>query len=318
VDGSPAHARELTVMTASGSVVLRAVAPREVIERPIRDALLPLLFLLALLSVVLAAAGVAQVYFGLRPLRAFRDAVADIRWGRARQVPDDQPSELKPLAQELNAFARDNHAALAAARASAANLAHALKTPVATLALELRDEPERARQVARIDATIRHHLSRARGRVTDRQAHTLVAIAVADLVHTVARLTAERAVQIDIVGNLHVSVAVDQRDFDEIVGNLLDNAVRHTRSQVIIRADCADGFLRLSIEDDGMGIPSTERARAAEPGVRLDERGAGHGFGLAIAGELSELYGGRLTLEQSHSGGLAAAVRLPLWTVSGS
>jgi signal transduction histidine kinase len=53
-------------------------------------------------------------------------------------------------------------------------------------------------------------------------------------------------------------------------------------------------------------------ARAIQPGVRLDERGEGHGFGLAIARELSELYRGGLTLARAEGGGLMATVRLPI------
>jgi signal transduction histidine kinase len=311
-DGNPAHGREVTLSTSSGKVVLSAAAPREVIERPIRDALFPLLLVLALLSLVLAGAALGQVWYGLRPLRQLRDAVAAIRAGRAAEIPADQPTELRPLSDELNALTKDNYEALAIARASAANLAHALKTPVATLALELRDDPERARQVARIEATIRHHLSRARERVIDRRARTIVAPAVADLIDTVSRLTADRPLSIAADIEPGITVAVEPADFDEMIGNLLDNAVRHGRSQVVIHATLGTSFARVAVEDDGPGIPVDAQFRAVQPGVRLDERGSGHGFGLAIARELSELYGGTLELGVSSSGGLLAAVTMPV------
>ena len=69
--------------------------------------------------------------------------------------------------------------------------------------------------------------------------------------------------------------------------------------------------MRLSVEDDGAGIPPEARAAALAAGQRLDERGDGHGFGLSIASELAMLYGGTLTLESASLGGLAAIVTLP-------
>ena len=179
-----------------GAVTLFAAAPRAVIARPLRDALVPLLAALAILATLLAAASWVQLRLGLKPLGRMRAQVAAIRAGEASRLDEDQPVELRGLAAELNALAADREAALATARQSAANLAHALKTPVATLALGLRDDPAKAAQVARIDATIRHHLSRARAGTVDTRASTPVAPAIADLVQAIGRLHAGRGLSI--------------------------------------------------------------------------------------------------------------------------
>jgi len=312
--GRGVHARRLVLATRGGAVTLTAAAPRAVIARPLRDALLPLLAALAILAALLAAATVVQLRLGLRPLGRLRQQLAAIRAGAIERVDEDQPVELRGLAAELNALAADRAAALATARQSAANLAHALKTPVATLALALADDPARAAQVARIDATIRHHLSRARAGTADVRASTRVAPAVADLVAAVARLHADRGLTIrpEVAGD--PVAAIDAQDFDELLGNLLDNAARHAAATiaVTVRADAGDArWLELRVADDGPGIPAAERARVTEPGVRLDERGEGHGFGLAIVRELAELHGGALTLGARAGGGLEARVRLP-------
>jgi signal transduction histidine kinase len=309
--GGKVHARQVTLQTAQGPVLLSASAPRSVIERPIREAALPLLLLLCSLSVLLAIAGVLQLRYGLRPLHRLRSAVADIRAGRAEAVPGGQPVELQPLADELNSLARDNGAALAAARSSAANLAHALKTPVATLAIELADQPEPARQVARIDETIRHHLARARGRVISSRWQTPVARALADIVATISRLNADRQIAVDLAVDLSLAVAVDPADLDEMMGNLIENAVCHARSAVAIRARQTERSVQISVVDDGAGIPELQRERAMTPGVRLDERGEGNGFGLAIVRDLADLYGGAVMLDKAPDGGLAATVTLP-------
>ncbi|MHA0325299.1 sensor histidine kinase [Sphingomonas melonis] len=319
VDGTDAsgarlHARRLMLTTRGGPVTLFAAAPRGVIARPLREALVPLLAALAILAGLLATATLVQLRLGLKPLARLRAQLAAIRAGEAERVDEDQPVELQGLAAELNALAADRAQALATARQSAANLAHALKTPVATLALRLRGDAEGAAQVERIDATIRHHLARARAGVVDTRASTAVRPAVADLVQAIGRLHGDRglAITADVRGD--PVAAIEPQDFDELLGNLLDNAAQHARSIVQASAslDPADARrLVLTVADDGPGIPEEERSRVTQAGVRLDERGEGHGFGLAIVRELASLHGAALTLDAREGGGLVAQVTLP-------
>lgn len=309
--GVRVHARQVTIPSTRGAVTITAAAPRAVVARPIRAALVPLLAMLAGLGVLLAAASLIQLRLGLRPLRRLREQVAAIRTGERTSVDEDQPAELQPLAAELNALTADSERALAAARASAANLAHALKTPVATLALDLADDPPRAAQVERIDDTIRHHLARARVQLGTSRAATALRPAMDDLADAIARIHAERGVRIttDIADDL--SVMMDAQDLDEVAGNLVDNAARHARSRVTIAAVAEGRHIRLNVVDDGPGIAEADRIRATQAGTRLDERGDGHGFGLAIARELAELHGGTLMLDEAPGGGLSASVLLP-------
>ncbi|MFN3435268.1 MAG: sensor histidine kinase [Sphingomonas sp.] len=313
LDGRDAHARRLTLATTAGPVTLTAIAPRAVIERPLREALVPLWAALAILGVLLGASTWLQLRLGLRPLARMREGVAAIRSGAATRIDEDQPAELRGLAVELNALAADRTVALATARQSAANLAHALKTPVATLALAVRDDAAAAAQVARIDATIRHHLGRARAGAVDVRAGTRIAPAIDDLAAAIGRLHADRGIAIaaTVIGD--PVAGLDPQDFDELLGNLLDNAARHAAARVTVAAAVAADarWLDLVVADDGPGIPAAERERVPRPGVRLDERGEGHGFGLAIVRELAELHGGSLTLAERQGGGLEARVALP-------
>ncbi|MFE8583105.1 sensor histidine kinase [Sphingomonas sp. NCPPB 2930] len=309
--GVRVHARQIAIPSSRGPVTITAAAPRAVVAQPIRAALVPLLAMLAGLGVLLAAASLIQLRLGLRPLRRLRDQVAAIRGGTLSQVDEDQPAELRPLAVELNAMAADSERALATARASAANLAHALKTPVATLALDLAGDPPRAAQVARIDATIRHHLARARVQNGAVRAATALAPAIRDLTHAIGRLHADRGIALSADMADDLAVAMDAQDLDEVAGNLIDNAARHARTRVLIAAWAEERQIRLTVSDDGPGIAEADRIRATQAGARLDERGDGHGFGLSIARELAELHGGRLILDEATGGGLAATVLLP-------
>ncbi|MFD1787042.1 sensor histidine kinase [Sphingomonas floccifaciens] len=309
-DGRRVHGLTAVVVTAAGEARVAVAVPRDRIDRPVFAALMPLAISLLVLGLALGSAAVVQLRLGLRPLAKLQAAVEAIRRGQATRVPEDVPDELAPLARELNALAADTDTALANARASAANLAHALKTPVATLGLHLAGDAMAQAQLSRIDATLRHHLGRARTAATDRRAATLLAPALNDLAATVARLHGGRiAIEVDAPDDLSASIGA--QDLDELAGNLIDNAARHAVTRVTVMAQAEDRVIHLSIADDGPGIPAADRLRATAPGTRLDERGDGHGFGLTIARELAELHGGALTLDDAPGGGLLARVTLP-------
>ena len=314
----PRHARSLTLATPAGPVRITASAPRAIVDRPLRAAMMPLLGSLLLLGAALTIATLVQLRIGLRPLKAMRESLAAIRAGKAEALPENQPSELAPLATEINALLAENAAALANARGHVANLAHGLKTPLATLALALPPhDPDGSlrEQVERIDRAVRHHLGRARAATPGgaMRVATPLAPVLADLTNALGRIHADRgiAVHVDIAPDL--TVAVDRQDLDELIGNLLDNAWRWAAQRIAVTAHpAADArSVRLTIADDGVGIDPAARPAALAAGQRLDERGDGHGFGLSIAHELATLYGGTLTLESAPLGGLAAIVTLP-------
>jgi signal transduction histidine kinase len=314
--GEHLHIRTLAINTAEGAVTITAAGPRRIVERPLREAMVPLLGSLALLGAALAAAALVQLRLGLRPLTALRQSLAEVRAGRRRHVAGGQLREVQPLVDELNAMIDQNEAGLANARGHVANLAHGLKTPLAALAVELaeggRDPDGRLRaRVAEIDGRVRHHLGRARAAEPGARVATPLAGAVGDLVGVLARVHAERAVVAHAAIAADMAVAVDPRDLDELLGNLLDNAWRHARSVVVVTAARDGARVVVRIEDDGAGLADDAMAEAMLPGRRLDERGDGHGYGLPIARELAELNGGGLRLARSARGGLLVEVTLP-------
>ncbi|HEX7806345.1 MAG TPA: ATP-binding protein, partial [Cellulomonas sp.] len=97
-----------------------------------------------------------------------------------------------------------------------------------------------------------------------------------------------------------------------VVRNLVDNALRHASSRVLVTV--ADGSV--TVEDDGRGVPGPDRERVFERFVRLDEArerdAGGSGLGLAIAREVAREQGGDVTLAESALGGLRASLRVPV------
>jgi signal transduction histidine kinase len=132
---------------------------------------------------------------------------------------------------------------------------------------------------------------------------------IADVAAAMAALRRDVAFDCDVAAEL--AVAVDTHDLSEIVGNLLDNAGRHARARVTMRAAATGGGVAVTIDDDGPGIPADRREAAMRPGVRLDEGPAGDGFGLSIVRDLLALHHGGLTLDRAPAGGLRVIATLP-------
>jgi len=318
-DGQAVHGRIATIPTADGDAFVIAVAPRAIVDRPLRAATGPLLLSLILLAAFLILALLVQLRIGLRPLRRLRAMVGEVRAGDRRMIAIAEPTELLPLVGELNGMIETNEQALARARGHAANLAHGLKTPLATLRLELaaRAGAEDAALVTLVDRMqqqIRHHLGRARAAEIGTKGVVVSLLPVVDaLVATMAKIHADREILSDIAIQPDLAVRCDPQDLDELLGNILDNAWCHARSRVRLRADRDGPAILIVVADDGAGMTSGEINTALLKGRRLDEAGAGYGFGLPISRELAELHGGSLELrrEDGDLGGLAALIRLP-------
>ncbi|WP_245197529.1 sensor histidine kinase [Jiella mangrovi] len=313
------HARGLTMDLDGLQVTIAAAAPERAILDPLRDALLPVVAVMAALVAGVVLAIRWQVRIGLAPLRRLRDALAAVRAGRQSHVPERQPIEIAPLAGELNALIDETSANLERARRHVANLAHGLKTPLATLLLTLsepgRDPDGEASALAlSMDRRIRHHLGRARAAAIGGPARTATELKdhIDDLIVGLSRIHADRDLAFTVEIDPAARVACEPQDLDEMLGNLLDNACKWAKGVVRVAALAdGEGHWRLSIDDDGEGIAPEKAAAVLKPGSRLDEAMPGHGFGLSISRELAELYGGDLSIGRSPLGGVRASLLLP-------
>lgn len=274
------------------------------------------------LGVGLVLGIIVLVRVGLAPLRRVSRALNAIRAGRAARLEGQFPSEIEPLAAELNALVEHNAALLERARRHVGNLAHALKTPISVLTNEAQamDTPGRdalLKQLANMRAQVDHHLSRARmaaagGLLTSR---TNVVPVLGDLERTLKRIYAERSIATSIDAPEGLSFRGEQEDFEEMAGNLMDNAFKWARAAIRVTAAPAENVggaaLVLTIEDDGPGLSEDAIRMVLKRGMRLDESVPGSGLGLSIVRDIAELYGGTLTLGRSALGGLSAQLRLP-------
>jgi signal transduction histidine kinase len=300
------------------SVVIASSAPRHALNGPLREAMTPVALTLGALALALIGGVALQIRLGLRPLSRLTEDLQRVRTGRVERIPGAQPTEVAPLVAELNTLLDQNAANLERARRHVANLAHGLKTPLATLAIIMDERAWYADGrlkplVMTMDRRIRHHLSRARLAALGgpERAHTFLAPRVADHIGAFGKLYAEKGLTYEARIAPGITLACEAQDLDELLGNLLDNASKWARHRVVVAADRVGPRVEMTIEDDGPGLSDEQADDVMRAGHRLDESAPGYGFGLPITRELAELYGGTFALGRSVIGGLRAVVTLP-------
>ena len=304
-----------TLPDGNGSLAVTVTAPASEILANVSNLRRPLAISLFVLGLSLTLANLLQVSAGLRSLDALGRDIRRIRAGKAETVPLPPESEIRPIANEINDLLNQNRAVLARSREHVGNLAHSLKTPLAALDNTLSvDHPGHA-LIQRMDRQIGWHLRRARSSAAPRLLghHTLVAQVIDDILLVLRRPLADAEIKVQIHCPPDISFAGERQDLEEMIGNLTENAVKWTASQIRISVSPADDRnLRIEIEDDGPGMDEAEHAMALSRGMRLDESGPpGTGLGLAIVADIAAMHGGKLELQRSVLGGLSAALTLP-------
>lgn len=275
-----------------------------------------------LFGVGLLVIGLVQVQRGVASLRRLRGDLASVHDGKALRVSGRYPAEVQPVVDDLNALLDHRDRAVARAVAKAGDLAHGLKTPLAVLG----HEADRARvagqteiaqaiqeQVDRMRRQIDYHLAHARAAASGgaTAARSSVAESADGLSRTLQKLYAERGIAIDVQIPKDHSVRIGREDLDEMLGNLLDNACKWTRTRIVVSSAANNGHVVITVDDDGPGVAPDMRDQVLRRGVRADEAAPGSGFGLAIVRDLAELYGGSIALTMAPIGGLRARLDLP-------
>lgn len=273
---------------------------------------------LGVTGLALLAASLAQVAYGLWPLRRLREAVARLRVDRRSRLPGGWPVEVAPVIDELELLLERDAAMLERARRQAGDLAHAIKTPLSVLANEAAarvGEPFAA-QVAAHAETIRKRLerqlarARAAGRAAQAGTERIDVGRVADgLVRALRALHRDRAIELQCACT--GQFLGDAQDLAEMLGNLLDNACRWAERAVSVGSRQAGDRLLVVVDDDGPGLPPGRDTPRPQGPVPLDESRHGSGLGLTIVEDIVTLYGGTVDYGTSPAGGLRVSLDLP-------
>jgi signal transduction histidine kinase len=284
-----------------------------------------LITMLALLGVGLLVALLVQVRYGLTPLRTLQRRLSDIREGRSDRLEGVYPSEIQPVAEELNLLLQSNAEIVDRARTQVGNLAHALKTPLSVIRNEVKMHPSpvssKVNQQAKLMRDqINLYLDRARRAARASSLGTITEIrpAIEGIGRALERINLDRGIKITLECPPELRFRGERQDLEEMTGNLLDNACKYAQQQVsvVVQPDptpSADRrqWVEITVGDDGPGLAPEQYAEALKRGRRLDETKPGSGLGLSIVAETAAMYGGGIQLDRAELGGLAVKLRLP-------
>jgi signal transduction histidine kinase len=314
-----AMATQAKLPNRAAPVIFMAAEDRSPVDHDVRGFVTATAVAFLLLGVGMIAAVVIQVRVGLTPLFALRREVAAVRRGKAERVVRAYPTELSPLADELNALMAHNQEVVERQRTHVGNLAHALKTPLSVMLTEARQTGGALADIVENQAEamrrqVDHHLRRARAaaRTQGSGERTSVADVLDELSRTLERIFQDKGVEIDWDAEDDLYFLGERQDLLELAGNAMENAGKWCAGRIRVRAiPVTAERLTITIEDDGPGLTEAEREEVVQRGARLDENAPGSGLGLSIVDELARAYGGSLRLGEARLGGLLVELDLP-------
>lgn len=299
----------------------RITANKESLLSDVRNFGRRLAIILCIFALSMVLATYFLVRFGLRPLVAATDSLAEIRAGKSQYIAGSFPDEIQPLIDETNALIKSNNVIIERARTQVGNLAHSLKTPLAVMNNELSGARSGklkllAEQLAEMQRQVQVYLERARisARRSTALARTEVAPVLEKLATVVGKLNPDIKFNADLQNANGLVFEGEEHDFQEIFGNLLENAAKFASSRVVVSTQLASDTgdaITIHVEDDGPGMTKTEISQAQKRGNRIDEGGRGWGLGLSIVHDIIDEYDGTIHLSKSEFGGLKASVKLP-------
>jgi two-component system, OmpR family, osmolarity sensor histidine kinase EnvZ len=273
-------------------------------------------------SVILLTVAILFLRNQIRPI--LRLAEAADAFGKGRTVPDDfRPRGAREVRQAATAFLemRDRITTHVEQRTTMlAGVSHDLRTVLTRFKLELAllgdtDETRSLQSdVREMQSMLEDYLAFAKGdggeisKLTNLRELLQEIHEDSQVYGTPIELKLRKRRQ-DIV------LPLKRQAFKRAITNLVSNAVRFG-DQVIIRAAVEGQWVRVEVDDNGPGIPASERANVFRPFYRLDharnQDEGNTGLGLAIARDIAKSHGGDITLGESSMGGLRAIISVPL------
>ncbi|MGB7552236.1 MAG: ATP-binding protein, partial [Chromatiaceae bacterium] len=276
----------------------------------------------ALLGLPLLA---AWIWFATRRALAPIDAIADQVRRREPQhlgplTPPSAPTEIRPLLGALNGLLARVDQALESERRFTADAAHELRTPLAALGVQAsvaaraRDTAERDHALAQIAAGTKRasHLVEQLLTLARLDPNLGITKSLVRLDELAAEVCADQAgaalakgIQLELDAGADARVMANADLLRILLRNLVDNALRYSPvgGQVLIALGTVAGKVRLTVSDNGPGIPDAQRARALERFHRLvGQETEGSGLGLSIVARIAEQHGAGLTLEDGLGG----------------
>jgi signal transduction histidine kinase len=283
------------------------------------------------------AAGAILVTGLLRPVRELTEASRGLARGDlTRRVPVRSQDEIGELAAAFNQMAGNLEQSEQVRRAMTADIAHELRTPLAVLQANVEALADgvypptadnfapvldQARLLNRLIEDLRTLALADAGQLELLPVPTALLPLASRVVEGYGQQAQQAGVALSVEGQ-GATALVDPMRFEQILGNLLTNAIRHTgrgrRVRVQVGGGESAGKAEVTVADEGAGIPDEALPRVFERFYRVDTSRSraegGTGLGLAIARQLTLIQGGEIRVANRPEGGAAFTLSFPALT----
>ena len=258
--------------------------------------------------------------WGLSPLQRMAIDLKQIESGDKDKLVGDYPRELRGVTDNLNLLIESERKQQDRYRTTLGDLALSLKTPLAVVAgilpkLSNKNPDEQTEQLAsvgdqleRMNQIVTYQLQRAvqSNNSSALGKHVNAALAMEKVLDALAKVYAEKAMKLTTEIDQAAIFKGDERDFIEVLGNILDNAFKYGKSKIRVsmaRSGPTKNELTLVVEDDGPGVSEDKREFILQRGARADTLVQGQGIGLAVVTDIVTSYGGEISVDASELGG---------------
>jgi signal transduction histidine kinase len=255
----------------------------------------------------------------LRPITSIHTELKSLEQGKLEKLSTDSPAELRPLINEVNHLLAVMEHRLRRSRDALSDLAHAIKKPLTVIQQQTNnnDSAEAAnstilKQTDEIYQLSDRILKRAR---LAGHSHSGALFSFSEdlpaLITTLEVMHPNKTVRLMTDIPAEINCPIDRQDMLELLGNILDNAYKWAQQNIKLSVSNIDLNFHICIEDDGPGADPDKINELSQRGVRLDEQIEGHGFGLAIAADMVNDYGGNISFQRSDElGGFRVDINL--------
>ncbi len=275
---------------------------------------------LIIMSLILLASLFLILRWGLKPLREVEQEIKCVEQGEQVLLKNTYPDELIPLTHNINQLIQYERQQQLRYHNALADLAHSLKTPLAIIRGQKYDAEHPHKYInsindaaARMNLIVEYQLQRAASNTPSSHIQYLHLIPVVQtLIDSMKKIYRDKNINFELKLEADIQFKIDEGDFMEILGNLLDNACKWCQSKVKLTIKTSKSSLHIQFIDDGPGIASDMINEITKRGVRADQLTPGHGVGLAIVQDIIDVYNGKIKFSESKTGGLEININFNL------
>ena len=298
-----------------------------------------LIFFCVIIVAIIGLLSVGISFAITSPLKEFQEIASEISKGNfKKRIKKKGVTEFVQLGETMNYMCDELNLIEERRRKFVSDVSHELKTPMATIKLVCDSitgsedcSPEMVREflgdmsdeVDRLTRIVERllELSKLDGSTTLLKPQEVdVKSMLNDIVKKLSDIAMQQNITVyrDFIDNDYSVINADYDKLYEALYNITDNAIKYSKESGYVKIDAKenDGFIVISVEDTGDGIPDSEKERIFDRFYRIDNSRSrdtgGTGLGLAIAKEAVLMHGGSINITHSDDGGSIFTVIIPV------